>query len=171
MKTLSNLPKAVVILTPVLSLVILFGFSNLSGNKETGKDLKNLAQKVIDAFNNRTPEVFDKVSAPKLIYHYGSAVESEELSWHSFYENNLASYPDFKFIIEDIIAEGNKVVVRFIFEGTHKTYSKKVRVLDHWIGRAEDGKFVEAWEIVDLFGLYKQLGYTLTPPPEKKDIK
>ena len=163
MRTLSNLTKAKVVLTLVLSLVILLGFTNLSINKENQEDIKSLIQKVIDAFNNRTPEVLDEVSAPKLIYHSGSAAESIELTWRSFYDNNLAFYPDFKFTVEDIIVEGDKVVVRFIFEGTSKTFGKKVRVADHWIGRVEHGKFVEAWEIADALGWYRQLGYSIVP--------
>lgn len=170
MKTLSNLTRTAMILTLVFAIIILLGFLNLSGNKETQQNIKLLAQKAIDAFNNRTPEVLDQISSPKLIYHSGSAIEGKELTWRSFYDNNIASYPDFKFTVEDIIAEGDKVVVRFIFEGTDKDYGKKVRVADHWIGRVEDGKFVEAWEIADLVSWYKQLGYTIAPP-EQKDEK
>lgn len=76
-----------------------------------------------------------QIFAPKFIYHEGSATVSSEQIIRSFYDSNLATYPDFKFTLEDVIAEGNKVAIRVIFEGTHKTYGKKIRFVDHWIGR------------------------------------
>jgi predicted ester cyclase len=166
MKTLLNLTKVTMSLALLCTLVLLLGCSNLSDDKATLEFNKSLAMKAIDAWNNRTPEIIDEISSPKLKYHLNSAKVPLEVSWRSFYERNIANYPDFKLTFEDLIAEGNKVIVRLFLEGTHKTLEKKIRVADHFIARVEDGIIVEIWEVVDMGAWHSQLGYTITAPEQ-----
>jgi predicted ester cyclase len=166
MKALLNSTKVTMSLALLFALMLSLGCSNLSDDKATLEFNKSLAMKAIDAFNNRTPEVLDEISSPKLTYHLGSATAPQEVTWRSFYDRNLANYPDFKLTFEDIIAEGNKVIVRLFLEGTHKSLGKKIRVADHFIARVEDGKVVEIWEVLAMVSWYKQLGYTITAPEE-----
>lgn len=169
MRPLPNLTKATMGVVLLAFVVITAGFSPTSANKSSQDDIKALAKKGVDAWNNRTPEVIDQIFAPKMIYHSGSATEGSEASFRAIYENNIATFPDFKITIDDIIADGNKVLMRLISEGTHKEFGKKVRFVEHWIGRVENGKFVEAWEVVDFLTMYKQLGYTITPPEQQAE--
>ncbi len=68
--------------------------------------------------------------------------------------------------IEDIIAEGDKVWVRFKATGTHKgeyrglaPTGKKITVMGVDIYRIVNGKVVETgWIVEDTLDLYKQLG-------------
>ncbi len=168
MKTMSNFTKVVISLVLLVFLTVLFvGFSPLSLKTSSQDDIKLLVKKGIDAFNNRQPDLLDEIFPPTFIHHGGSAVEGSEVTITSFYDNNLENYPDFKFTIEHIIVEGDKAAVRVIYEGTHKTYGKKIRMADHWIGRVENGKFVEAWEVADVLGSLRQLGYSITPPEQQ----
>ncbi|MCI0696843.1 ester cyclase [candidate division KSB1 bacterium] len=167
MRTLSNSIKAATGLLLLALVVIIAGFLPMSFNQGSQVGTKSLVKKTVDAFNNRTPELAEQAFAPKFIYHPGSATESSEQTIRSFYDNNLATYPDFKGTLEDVVAEGNKAAARIIFEGTHKEYGKKIRAVDHWIGRVEGGKFVEVWELVDALTWYRQLGYTITPPEQQ----
>ena len=143
---------------------------NKKPDEKTVTDIKSLFRKGIEGFNNRTPEQLEQCFPSKFIIHEGSDRDSSEVTARSFYDNNLATYPDFKFTIVDMIVEGNKIAARIIFEGTNKTLSKKIRIIDHWIGKVENGKFVEVWELVDEISELKQLGYTITSPqnPEEK---
>lgn len=76
------------------------------------------------------------------------------------------SFPDFHVIVEDEIAEGERVVQRLTVRGTHlgelfgvAPTSRPVQFSAIEINRAgPDGKFVEHWSSVDLFGLLQQLG-------------
>jgi len=74
----------------------------------------------------------------------------------------LASFPDSRFPIDDIIAEGNKVVVRHRFQETHRAEfqgipptGKAVRVNAIAIFRLEDGAVAEIWLNTDFMGLMK----------------
>jgi len=73
-----------------------------------------------------------------------------------------------------MIVEGDKVVERFTFTGTHKgeymghsPTNKKVTMWAICIVRVAGGKFVEEWERMDTLGLMQQLGAVPTPQKEK----
>ncbi|HEY9662822.1 MAG TPA: ester cyclase [Allocoleopsis sp.] len=66
------------------------------------------------------------------------------------------AFPDFHATIEDIIAEGDKVVVRNIWHGTHQgsflnmsPTGKQVTMKGIVIWRIQDGKIVERWATID----------------------
>ena len=94
-------------------------------------------------------------------------VSDEELKHHiAFYE---AAFPNYELIAEDMIAEGDKVVVRSTFRGTHKgdlmgiaPTGKQVTMPLMLIYRIADDKIVEHWMQADALGMLQQLG--VIPP-------
>jgi predicted ester cyclase len=82
-----------------------------------------------------------------------------------------AAFPDFRATILDQIAEGDRVVTRKVFTGTHSGDFQgipptgrevEIHVID--IVRVADGRIVEHWNCVDRLGLLAQLG--AFPPAE-----
>jgi steroid delta-isomerase-like uncharacterized protein len=77
-----------------------------------------------------------------------------------------SGFPDFQGIIEDLFAaEGDKVVLRFTFRGTHQgefmgiaPTGKQVIMPGIDIFRIADGKLVELWNQEDMLGMMQQLG-------------
>jgi predicted ester cyclase len=74
-------------------------------------------------------------------------------------------FPDFHFRIEDVIVQGNKVVMRIPFTGTHQgrfwgldPTGKKIEVTETLIFRIENGLITEMWEDFDEYGMRLQLG-------------
>ncbi len=87
-----------------------------------------------------------------------------------FFGAMLQAFPDFHATIHDQIAEGDKVVTRKTFEGTHKGdymgapptgKQFELGVID--IFRVANGRIVEHWMQGDRLGLMQQLG--MIPPP------
>jgi steroid delta-isomerase-like uncharacterized protein len=81
-----------------------------------------------------------------------------------------SAFPDFKAAIDDMIAEGDKVVIRQTWSGTHKgefmgvpPTGKRVSfgVID--VIRIDGGRFVEHWGQMDTMGLMQQLGAVPVP--------
>jgi len=81
-----------------------------------------------------------------------------------------SAFPDFKATIDDLVAEGDKVVIRQTWSGTHKGEfmgipptgkSVSFGVID--IIRMAGGKGVEHWGQMDSMGLMQQLGAIPTP--------
>lgn len=76
-----------------------------------------------------------------------------------------AAVPDVQVILEDLIAEGDKVVERWTARGTHRgelwgvaPTGKFLTVSGITIWRVIDGKVLERWENCDALGVFQQLG-------------
>jgi len=90
----------------------------------------------------------------------------------------IAGVPDIKWVIEDLMADGDKVIVRWSWTGTHtgnfrgfKASGK--RITDHAIAiyQFKNGKAVHAWIESDRLGFLTQIGVIpvelITPPGTK----
>ena len=74
-------------------------------------------------------------------------------------------YPDIHLTVEDVIAEGDKVVARNTVTGTHQgefmgvgPTGKSVTYNEIFIFRFADGRVVETWGVVDVYAQMKQIG-------------
>ena len=81
-----------------------------------------------------------------------------------------AAFPDLKYTVEDVIAEGDHVVQRSTATGTMKgdflgmpATGKSATWGETHIVRVQNGKIVEHWASVDQLGMLQQLG--LAPVP------
>ena len=77
----------------------------------------------------------------------------------------LRVYPDIHLTVEDVIAEGDKVVARNTVTGTHRgefmgvgPTGKSVTYSEIFIFRFADGRVVETWGVVDVYAQMKQIG-------------
>jgi predicted ester cyclase len=75
------------------------------------------------------------------------------------------TYPDIHLTVEDLIAEGDKVVGRTTVSGTHQGEfmgvagtGKPVTYNEIFIFRFADGRVVETWGVVDVYAQMKQIG-------------
>ena len=81
----------------------------------------------------------------------------------------LTAFPDLHFTIEDMLAEGDRVVTRWTLRGTHQgpfqdipPTGKQVTLTGISIFRVANGKGVEVWTDADYLGILQQLGVTFT---------
>jgi predicted ester cyclase len=87
------------------------------------------------------------------------------------HQMTMAAMPDYHVTIEDMLAEGDQVVVRFSFTGTHTgadfiglaPSGKQVNVTGISIFRLANGKIIEHRAEEDQLGLLQQLGAMPTP--------
>ncbi len=76
------------------------------------------------------------------------------------------AFPDLNATVEDVIAEGDKVVTRWTIRGTHQgeieefgpPTGKQVEIKGITIHRIEGGKIVEEWQAYDNLSAMRQLG-------------
>jgi len=143
----------------------------------SAKEIKALERRFIKEWNKgkaAAMTVIDELCATNIVYHGGSGEEIHGIkdfkkSMSEFYR----SFPDSHFIIDDMVVEGDKVVVRWTMTGTHKgefggipPTNKKMTIWGIYIDRIAGGKFVETWERFDTLGMMQQLG--LVPTPGKR---
>ena len=82
----------------------------------------------------------------------------------------FAAFPDLRWTVEEQIAEGDKVVSRFTWRGTHKgeflgisPTGGQVTVKGVVIDRVVEGQFVESRILMDNLGMMQQLGVIPAP--------
>jgi steroid delta-isomerase-like uncharacterized protein len=75
------------------------------------------------------------------------------------------AYPDLHVAVDDVIAEGDKVVARNTVTGTHRGVymglpptGKSVTYDEIFIFRVAGGRIVETWGVVDVLSQLRQLG-------------
>jgi predicted ester cyclase len=75
------------------------------------------------------------------------------------------AYPDLHVEVEDVIAEGDKIVARNVVSGTHqgeylgvRPTGKRVTYDERFIFRFANGPIVETWGGVDVLAQLRQLG-------------
>jgi predicted ester cyclase len=98
------------------------------------------------------------------------ADSDEELKQHiAFFD---VVFPNYQLVAEDMIAEGDKIVVRGVVRGTHKgdlmgipPTGKQVEFPLMLIYRVAGGKIVEHWMVADQLSLMQQLGAIPEPEP------
>jgi predicted ester cyclase len=102
--------------------------------------------------------------APEAVMHGIPGVEPGREHLRQYYEAFWAAFPDSRLHFEDIVAEGDRLAVRFVFEAIHRgpfqgipPTDKPVRLPGITILRFANGRCVERWSQADLLGLLQQL--------------
>jgi steroid delta-isomerase-like uncharacterized protein len=77
----------------------------------------------------------------------------------------LMSFPDLRFSIEQMVAEGDRVVSQLVMKGTHQgtwmgisPTGKRLQIRMITIHRIANGKIAEDWVLVESLGVFQQLG-------------
>ena len=110
--------------------------------------------------------VADEVLAPDCIYHAPAPSPPGVEGMKQWVRALRRAFPDLRAIVEDEIAEGDRVVQRLTLSGTHTgpflgippTGKRATWQLVAIQRLGHDGKFAEHWSSVDLLDLQRQLG-------------
>jgi len=115
--------------------------------------------------------VADEILSPGFRFYFAGSPEPMDLeSYKEFLMARRAAFPDRRFVVEDIIAEGDKVSARFTMRGTHKgelrgiaPTGREVTMTGIDMIRLSEGKMVEDRVEVDQLGMMQQLGVIALP--------
>lgn len=127
-----------------------------------------IPEKVVNTGNL---DAADHYFAQDFVDHTTPAGLPNGLAGFKAYITRLRSaFPDLHFTVEDVVAEGETVVVRATARGTMtgdflemKATGKTATWTEIHIGRLADGKVVEHWATIDQLGMLQQLGLAATP--------
>ncbi len=141
---------------------------------EATDERKALVRRFVEEVQNQDNlDLLDELVAPNFVNHSASpgvppGVDGVRMVSALFRH----AFPDGRMTIEDMVAEGDKVVTRKTFEGTHQgdfmglpPTGKPVRISLIDILRIVDGRVSDHWLEADNLGLLQQLGAIPQPGP------
>jgi predicted ester cyclase len=139
-------------------------------------DLAEASRRLLEeSFNEGKLELADELIAPESVNHDpAEPARLRGLRGPELLKQTVtmyrAAFPDVRVTVDDVIAAGDKVVLRWHSEGTHRgelegfaPTGARGSVTGISIDRWKDGKVVESWSEWDNLGLARQLG---AAPPE-----
>jgi steroid delta-isomerase-like uncharacterized protein len=128
---------------------------------------KELARRFTeDSWDKRSVAVLNEILSSQFVDHdavpgQGPGREGYTQMAGSFF----TAFPDLRVRNEDVFAEGDKAVLRWTAEGTHRgelmgipATGRRVRLKGMDIIRVADDKIVERWGEFDALGMMQQLG-------------
>ncbi|HEY0077514.1 MAG TPA: ester cyclase [Pyrinomonadaceae bacterium] len=128
-----------------------------------------------ELWNARRMETADEIFAEECVTHQlqsGAEVTTAGRSPAALKRHVaewLEGFPDLRFEVEQMIAEGTEVLSRSVMRGTHAgrwmgvaASHREVSIRMMVVHRIEGGKIVEDWVLVESLGFLQQLG--LVPP-------
>jgi steroid delta-isomerase-like uncharacterized protein len=135
-------------------------------------DPKQLINRFVeDLWNERRLDTADAIFANHCITHQlrsGVPVEAVPRGPQAIKEHVagwIASFPDLRFSVEQMLCEGDRVMTQLLMEGTHQgawmgipASGKKVQIRMFTVHRVSHGKIVEDWVLVESLGVFQQLG-------------
>ncbi|MCX6579847.1 MAG: ester cyclase [Candidatus Aminicenantes bacterium] len=154
------------ILSLVLSMVITLPFqSYLFAPTEglEGKNAERFKYLMDEGWNKGKPELADEVVSPHCLF-YINGVEVKQTGPEMIKQaiaQNVKDYPGFNISIEDLFAKDDKVVMRYVFQGTFQKLAKPVILHAVIIAQFSEGKIVKAWTYDNQWSIFKQLGFKL----------
>jgi steroid delta-isomerase-like uncharacterized protein len=136
---------------------------------------KAVVRRYVDEYQSEgRNEVADELLATDFIHHSGPAwarTTAGRESAKMVVTMLRTAFPDIEAVIHQQIAEGDMVVTRKTFQGTHSgdfmgvaATGKPVVIDGIDILRITNGQLAEHWTVVDMLGLMQQLG--ALPPRE-----
>lgn len=121
-------------------------------------------------WNQRSPAVLDELQSPDVVYRSPSMEMNSLDEYKHVYGIFASAFHDSELTIDDIIADGDKVMTRVTLRCTHKgefdgipPTGRSLTVGAFTVFRLEGGKIVEESELLDELGIMHQLGMEIRP--------
>ena len=119
---------------------------------------KALVRRGVEAYNEHDLDAISEMLTTDFVYHGGRGNLGKQAYLQHLERETFATFPDVHVTIEDMVAEGDRVAVRYTFRGTHQgeglfqdvaPTGKQVdwRLMAIW--RIAGGKMAEGWIVAD----------------------
>jgi len=128
---------------------------------------KQLCRDYFDAFLRRDVEWMDRHVAPEFVRHDpGQPFEVRGPEGVAqLHDALLPAFPDMELPLHDLVAEGEKVLVRLTIHATHtgpfgelEATGRRIEVPVLDLFQIQDDRLVEHWALLDNLGMMRQLG-------------
>ncbi len=144
-------------------VVATLGAASLAqANEAENKEIVGLVGDSV--FNKHDFSLLEQYMTEGYIQHNPLVPQGRE-GFRQFFEATFVGVPDWSYTLSHIAAEGDFVWVHGTYSGTHEgewlgipATGKGFAITAVDIFRLEDGKLAEHWDVMDVYGLFSQLG-------------
>ena len=106
----------------------------------------------------------DEVVSPRFTSHDWPEGSTGPQAFRDYYAAMRSAVPDARYEVDDLIADGDRVAVRWRLLGTHEgdfggipASGRPITLKGIAIYRVADGKLMERWVVSDLHGLLEEI--------------
>lgn len=117
-----------------------------------------------EALNQNKPELLPALLSEGIVFHT-TTEERGIAAYHALTDRLRVAFGEMQFTIHDLIASGDRVVVRWSMDAKHSgpltgipPTGKRIQQLANVIYRMEGGKIAERWAQMDQLGVLRQIG-------------
>jgi C-1 hydroxylase len=125
---------------------------------------KTLIRSYVDTWNRGDLQALSEYWAPEMVHHTRTKAHGVE-AVKGIVGSFMHAFPDLRWEINDIVAEGDRVVTRMTARGTHKgdymglpATGKEINCSVLGIARFAEEKIVEHWGVTDELAMMSQIG-------------
>ena len=147
-------------------------------NAQSRGDMESLVSQSLIVWNTGNTAIADQIYSSDMKLHLVDQDNSEIVGVTDimdYFSYLRTAYPDMKFEPDHMSIDGDKVTTQMTFTGTNMgprgdlpPTKKTVKVSAVLISQITDGEISEEWLYINMASVYKQLGFTLTPPSQEK---
>jgi steroid delta-isomerase-like uncharacterized protein len=139
---------------------------------------KAIVRRLLDVLEEGNIDLVDELLAPDYINH--SPGTPDQPTGPEGVKGVVAMFqsamPDLRVVIEDMIAEGDKVATRYTLEGTHEgelfgvpPTGQRLSIKSMAVERVSDGRIRDHWRVTDSLDMMQQLG--VVPEQGQEDVE
>lgn len=157
--------KAAVVSLALIGVVTVALSTVADSAPDTDRNKEFVARMLDGSINGRNADLLDDYMSTDYVHHGADGTETGREMHKAASRLYFVAFPDAKFHMLDQIGEGDKVVTRWRFTGTHKgplealpPTGNSVDLTGISIYRIEGGRVVEGWEASNALLFLQQLG-------------
>lgn len=135
----------------------------------SAEQMKATIRAAVTAWNAGDQDGYHAMYDSSLVHHGLRHEPLDEQGNRVLYERIATAFPGCQIVLEDVVAEDDRVALRLHIDGEHRgefmgvePTGRAIELHGHLFMRFEDGRIVERWTIADLPGLMGQLGRACT---------
>ncbi|MGW1711669.1 ester cyclase [Streptomyces sp. NPDC002156] len=137
-----------------------------SWNHGTAQVNKRIMQQFTSQFlPTNDPALAKKFISPDIVMHFAGTTQQGLDTYRGIVAANMKAFPDLKWTVQDMRAEGDTVAIRYTMDGTHEGpfagyegTGKKVHAESMAFYRLAHGKIVEERAQLDMLTILQQIG-------------
>jgi predicted ester cyclase len=160
----------------ILSALMIFAFlAGCQQQKDYSKELKSIADKLVNAWNGVNIDSLDSIFDPGFVRTVNQEPDVKGVEGFKKAINDFrTAYPDLRLTIDNEVYAENSIAVRWVLTGTNTgpgqmpPTGKAVNVWGEAILHLANGKVTGEIVSYNNQSLMEQLGYTMMPPKGEK---